>query len=155
MTEATRSWRTSARSAAEQPAARMTYSAIIAGHRGLPGAAVRTADGSCSWPELLGRTTSAVRWLEEIGADPGEPVAALVTTSPDVIALTLAAAAAGKPLRGGADRAVNHVVAHAELLPATLAMAATIASRDAGGPTPAEEAVPGQHYGDYGRCDGP
>jgi acyl-CoA synthetase (AMP-forming)/AMP-acid ligase II len=98
LAEAIRSWRTSARSAAEQPTARMTYSAIIAGHRGLPGAAVRTADGSCSWPELLGRTTSAVRWLEEIGADPGQPVAALVTTSPDVIALTLAAAAAGKPL---------------------------------------------------------
>jgi acyl-CoA synthetase (AMP-forming)/AMP-acid ligase II len=76
----------------------MTYSAIIAGHRGLPGAAVRTANGSCTWPELLGRTASAVRWLEELGADPGEPVAALVTTSLDVIALTLAAAAASKPL---------------------------------------------------------
>ena len=55
MTEATRAWRTSARSAAEQPAARMTYSAVIAGHRGLPGAAVRTTDGGCTWPELLGR----------------------------------------------------------------------------------------------------
>ena len=98
MTEATRSWRTSARSAAEQPAARMTYSEIIAGHRALPGPAVRTASGSCGWPELLGRTASAVRWLAETGAGAGEPVAALVTTSLDVIALTLAAAAAGKPL---------------------------------------------------------
>ena len=98
MTEATRSWRTWARSAAEQPAARMTYSEIIAGHRALPGPAVRTASGSCGWPELLGRTASAVRWLAEIGAGAGEPVAALVTTSLDVIALTLAAAAAGKPL---------------------------------------------------------
>jgi len=94
----TRSWRASARSVAGQPAARMTYSGMVAGHRGLPGDAVRTADGSCTWPELLGRAMSAVGWLEEIGADPGEPVAALVTTSPDVIALTLAAAAAGKPL---------------------------------------------------------
>jgi len=98
VTEATRSWRTSARNAAEQPPARMTYSEMIAGHRDLPGAAVRTADGSCGWPELLGRTASAVRWLEEIGADPGEPVAALVTTSLNVIALMLAAAAAGKPV---------------------------------------------------------
>ena len=93
-----RSWRTSARSAAEQPAARMTYSDIIAGHRHLPGPAVRTGDGSCTWPELLGRATSAVRWLAEIGAGAREPVAALVTTGLDVIALTLAAAAAGKPL---------------------------------------------------------
>ena len=93
-----RSWRTSARSAAEQPAARMTYSDIIAGHRDLPGPAVRTGDGSCTWPELLGRATSAVRWLAEIGAGAREPVAALVTTSLDVIALTLAGAAAGKPL---------------------------------------------------------
>jgi acyl-CoA synthetase (AMP-forming)/AMP-acid ligase II len=98
VTEATRSWRTSARSAAEQLAARMTYSEIIAGHCVLSGAAVHTVDGGCTWPELLGRTTSAVRWLEEIGADPGQPVAALVTTGLDVIALTLAAAAAGKPL---------------------------------------------------------
>jgi len=93
-----RSWRTSARSAAEQPAARMTYSDIIAGHRDLPGSAVRTGDGSCTWPELLGRTASAVRWLAEIGVGAGEPVAALVTTGLDVIALTLAAAAAAKPL---------------------------------------------------------
>ena len=93
-----RSWRTSARSAAEQPAARMTYSDIIAGHRDLPGPAVRTGDGSSTWPELLGRATSAVRWLAEIGAGAREPVAALVTTGLDVIALTLAAAAAGKPL---------------------------------------------------------
>ena len=93
-----RSWRTSARSPAEQPAARMTYSDIIAGHRDLPGPAVRTGDGSCTWPELLGRATSAVRWLAEIGAGAREPVAALVTTGLDVIALTLAAAAAGKPL---------------------------------------------------------
>jgi acyl-CoA synthetase (AMP-forming)/AMP-acid ligase II len=98
LTEASRSWRTSVRSADEQPHARMTYSEIIAGHRGLPGPAVRTRSGDCTWPELLGRTASAVRWLAEAGAGPGEPVAALVTTGPDVIALTLAAAAAGKPL---------------------------------------------------------
>ena len=87
MTEATRSWRTSARSPAEQSAARMTYSAIIAGHRGLPGAAVRTADGSCSWPELLGRTTAGnVRYVTaspllpdrgRSGPSPTAPIAGL------------------------------------------------------------------------------
>ena len=85
----------------------MTYSDIIAGHRDLPGPAVRTGDGSCTWPELLGRATSAVRWLAEIGAGAREPVAALVTTGLDVIALTLAAAGGGQavgPARPAAHR---------------------------------------------------
>jgi len=124
----------------------MTYSAIIAGHRGLPGAAVRTADGSCGWPELLGRTTSAVRWLEEIGADPGEPVAALVTTSTDVIALTLAAAAAGKPLAPLGPRLTER-----ELVPCVRGIGATVLVAEPAWPPAIEIAV---HAGDRYRLIG-
>jgi acyl-CoA synthetase (AMP-forming)/AMP-acid ligase II len=76
----------------------MTYSGIIAGRGGLPGPAILTRAGACSWPELLGRTTSAVRWLDEAGVRAGEAVPALLATGPDAIALTLAGATAGKPL---------------------------------------------------------
>ena len=93
-----RNWRSSARGAGEQPAARTTYSEIIAAHRDLPAPAILTSAASWTWPELLGHATSAVRWLDQVGAAPGEPVAALVTTGPDAIALTLAAAASGRPL---------------------------------------------------------
>ena len=93
-----RIWRSSARGVGEQPAAGATYSEIIAAHRDLPGPAVLAGAVRCGWPQLLARATSAVRWLAEVGAAPGEPVAALLTTSPDAIALTLAGAAAGRPL---------------------------------------------------------
>jgi acyl-CoA synthetase (AMP-forming)/AMP-acid ligase II len=98
MIESAETWRTSARGAGEQPRARMTYSEVIAGHGDLPGPSILTNAGSCSWPELLGRTASAVRWLDEIGVRIGEPVPALLATGPDAIALTLAGAATGKPL---------------------------------------------------------
>jgi acyl-CoA synthetase (AMP-forming)/AMP-acid ligase II len=93
-----RIWRPAARGAGDQPPATRTYSQIIAGLRDLPGPAVLAGAATCTWPQLLGRTSSAVRWLADLGAAPGKPVAALVTTSPDVIALTLAGAAAGKPM---------------------------------------------------------
>jgi len=93
-----RIWRSTARSSQEQRPAGQTYSQIIAGHRDLPGPAVLDRGEACTWPQLLGRASSAVRWLAELGAAPGQPVAALVTTSADVVALTLGAMAAGKPL---------------------------------------------------------
>ena len=92
-----RIWRSSARGAVDQPAARLTYSEMIAAHRELPGPAVLAGTASWSWPQLLGLATSAGRWLQELAA-PAEPVAALVATGPDAIALTLAGAAAGRPL---------------------------------------------------------
>lgn len=95
---ADRIWRSMSRGASDQPPAMQTYSQIIAGRRDLPGPAVLAGAASCTWPQLLGRASSAVRWLAGIGAAPGRPVAALVTTSPDVIALTLAGAATVKPL---------------------------------------------------------
>jgi acyl-CoA synthetase (AMP-forming)/AMP-acid ligase II len=93
-----RIWRSSVRGAGDQPVARLTYSEMIAAHRDLPGPAVLAGTASWSWPQLLGLATSAVRWLQELGASAGQPVAALVATSPDSIALTLAGAAAGRPL---------------------------------------------------------
>ena len=93
-----RTWRSSVRGAGEQPVARVTYSEMIAAHRDLPGPAVLAGGCSWSWPQLLGLATSAARWLEEVGAPAGLPVAALVSTGPDVIALTLAGAATGRPL---------------------------------------------------------
>jgi acyl-CoA synthetase (AMP-forming)/AMP-acid ligase II len=121
VTGAIRGWRSSARGIGEQPAVRMTYSEIVAGHRDLPGPAMLTGTGSCAWPQLLGRAASAVRWLEEIGVAAGQPVAALVTTGPDAIALTLAAAAAGKPLGPLGPRLTER-----ELVPCVRGIAANV-----------------------------
>lgn len=116
-----RVWRDSALGAGEQPPAQLTYSEIIAGHSRLPGAAIRSAADTCSWPELLRRVTTAVRWLDELGAPARTPVAALVTTGADSIALTLAAAASGRPLAPLGPRLTER-----ELVPCVRGIGATL-----------------------------
>lgn len=90
-----RRWRASARSADEQPTAQRTYTEVIAAHQDLPGPALLAGPDAWTWPQLLRMATSAGRWL---GGPAGAPVAALLTTSPGAIALTLAGAASGRPL---------------------------------------------------------
>jgi acyl-CoA synthetase (AMP-forming)/AMP-acid ligase II len=93
-----RRWRASARAADEQPVARVTYSEMIAAHQELPGPALLADQDAWTWPQLLRLITTAARWLERLGGPAGAPVAALLSTSPAAIALTLAGAATGRPL---------------------------------------------------------
>jgi acyl-CoA synthetase (AMP-forming)/AMP-acid ligase II len=60
--------------------------------------AVITADGPWSGRELLRRAAGAVDFLDDIGAPAGEPVAALLTSTPSTFALTIAAAATDRAL---------------------------------------------------------
>jgi acyl-CoA synthetase (AMP-forming)/AMP-acid ligase II len=65
---------------------------------GLPGPAVLTEAARQSWPELLELTSSASRWLDRLDVPAGSPVAALLVTSADSIALALAGAGSWRPL---------------------------------------------------------
>jgi acyl-CoA synthetase (AMP-forming)/AMP-acid ligase II len=60
--------------------------------------AVVVPDGIWSGAELARRAAGAAAWLDAIGATPGRPVAALVSSTPDAYALTLGAAASRRPL---------------------------------------------------------
>jgi acyl-CoA synthetase (AMP-forming)/AMP-acid ligase II len=93
-----RRWLASARSADDQPAAGLTFSEVIAAHRDLPGPALLSGPDAWTWPQLLRLATSAARWLDGLGGSGGAPVAALLTTTPGAVAVTLAGAAIARPL---------------------------------------------------------
>ncbi len=61
-------------------------------------AAVVGADGILTTRELTARAATAVRWLDEIGAPPGQPVAALLSTTTEAFALAVACAASRRPI---------------------------------------------------------
>jgi acyl-CoA synthetase (AMP-forming)/AMP-acid ligase II len=60
--------------------------------------AVVLGGGTWSGRELAARAAGAVEWLDGIGAPPGRPVAALVSSTPHAYALTLGAATSARPL---------------------------------------------------------
>jgi acyl-CoA synthetase (AMP-forming)/AMP-acid ligase II len=72
---------------------------MVARRVGTPEAAVIHPDGS-SWTldELLARAAGAADWLDAVGADPGRPVAALVSSTTAAFALLFAGAGSGRPL---------------------------------------------------------
>ena len=72
---------------------------MVARRVGARDAAVIHADGS-SWSldELLARAAGAADWLDTIGAEPGLPVAALVSSTIAAFALLFAGAGSGRPL---------------------------------------------------------
>jgi acyl-CoA synthetase (AMP-forming)/AMP-acid ligase II len=60
--------------------------------------AVVAPGGVWSGVEFARRAAGAADWLDAIGAEPGRPVAALVSSTPEAYALTVGAAASGRPL---------------------------------------------------------
>jgi acyl-CoA synthetase (AMP-forming)/AMP-acid ligase II len=60
--------------------------------------AMRTAAGPVTYAELLRRAASCSAWLDEIGAERGRPLPALLNTSADALALVLAGAFSGRPV---------------------------------------------------------
>jgi acyl-CoA synthetase (AMP-forming)/AMP-acid ligase II len=72
--------------------------------------------------ELTALASEANRWLDAIGAPPGRPVAALVSTTTDAFALTIAGAASGRPMAPLGTRLTAAEVGRtlAALLPSTL-----------------------------------
>jgi len=93
-----RQWRASAQAAEYQPAAELTYTQLVESLAGLPGQAVLTQAASQDWPGLLRLADAARGWLHRLDVPAGSPVAALLVTSAEAIALALAGAAAGRPL---------------------------------------------------------
>jgi acyl-CoA synthetase (AMP-forming)/AMP-acid ligase II len=80
-------------------AAPRTWSEMIACRVGAPDAAVIHPDGS-SWSldEVLARAAGAADWLDAIGAPPGVPVPALVSSTVPAFALLFAGAGSSRPL---------------------------------------------------------
>ena len=56
------------------------------------------ADHSWSGAELVGRAGGAVAWLERLAVEEGQPVAGLLTATPESLALTLAGALWNRPV---------------------------------------------------------
>ena len=81
------------------PAAPRTWSEMVARRVGGRDAAVIHPDGS-SWTldEVLARAAGAADWLDAIGAPPGVPVPALVSSTIPAFALLFAGAGSGRPL---------------------------------------------------------
>ena len=72
---------------------------MVARRVGAPDAAVIHPDGSFwSLDEVLARAAGAADWLDTIGAGPGVPVAALVSSTIPAFALLFAGAGSGRPL---------------------------------------------------------
>jgi acyl-CoA synthetase (AMP-forming)/AMP-acid ligase II len=76
----------------------MTWSAMLAQWRGCPDAAVIGPEGVWSGDDLLAHAAGAADWLDSIGAPSGQPVAALVASTPAAIALAVGAATSNRPL---------------------------------------------------------
>jgi acyl-CoA synthetase (AMP-forming)/AMP-acid ligase II len=60
--------------------------------------AMLTPNGVISYAELLQRAAALIPWLDEIGAERGRPVPALLGTTPDALALVLAGAFTDRPV---------------------------------------------------------
>jgi acyl-CoA synthetase (AMP-forming)/AMP-acid ligase II len=112
---------------------------MVARRVGAPDAAVIHPDGS-SWSldELLARAAGAADWLDAIGAEPGVPVAALVSSTIPAFALLFAGAGSGRPLAPLSPRFVlDDLVACVDGVgssvvvapPETLAVAEAVAAR--------------------------
>lgn len=70
--------------------------------------AVVSLEGVWTTGELLARAGGAADWLDAVGAPAGVPVAALLTTTPSAVALTVGAMASGRPLAPLGPRLTHH-----------------------------------------------
>jgi acyl-CoA synthetase (AMP-forming)/AMP-acid ligase II len=116
----------------------MTWSAKLAQWQGCRDAAVIGPDGVWSGEDLLAHAAGAADWLDSIGARSGQPVPALVASTPSAVALAVGAATSGRPLAPlGPRQSVREVSAclgslEADLLvtePSFLELASTTGAR--------------------------
>lgn len=75
-----------------------TWSAMVARWRGRSDPAVLSSDVCWSGDEFLARSAGAADWLDRVGAEPGRPVLAMVTSTPTAFALLVGAAGSGRSL---------------------------------------------------------
>jgi acyl-CoA synthetase (AMP-forming)/AMP-acid ligase II len=76
----------------------MTWGAMIARWRGCTDTAVIGPEAVWSGDDLVAYGAGAADWLDHIGAPAGEPVPALVTSTPEAFALIVGAAGSARPL---------------------------------------------------------